>query len=232
MCIRDSINAEYMGFDWFLPLPFRLEMPMIQESLRRYILRPVVVAFLVLQAGWAGAQLPDKLPPAPDYRGEIRRTPDGRLMVLSEEAKLVRAADLPATMSVGPGQKISTLTEAARLAKDGEVIEIHAGDQERVEKKDKPEVPRREGKRTKTRYNSGMNKKKTGIQRGQRQKKIQRQQGKEGSQKDQKEKNKRKVRKRKEQKERRIRQKIKVRKKRSKLKSCLLYTSPSPRDQA
>ena len=117
-----------MGFDWFLPLPFRLEMPMIQESLRRYILRSSVVAFLVLQAGWAGAQLPDKLPPVPDYRGEIRRTPDGRLMVLSEEAKLVRAADLPATMSVGPGQRISTLTEAARLAKDGEVIEIHAGD--------------------------------------------------------------------------------------------------------
>lgn len=101
---------------------------MIQESLRRCIRRPIVVIFLVLQAGWVGAQLPDKLPPAPDYRGEIRRTPDGRLMVLSEEAKLVRAADLPATMSVGPGQKISTLTEAARLAKDGEVIEIHAGD--------------------------------------------------------------------------------------------------------
>lgn len=101
---------------------------MIQETLRRSILRAGIVTFLVFPAGWAGAQMPDKLPPAPDYRGEIRRTPDGRLMVLSEEAKLLRAADLPATMSVGPGEKITTLTEAARLAKDGEVIEIRPGD--------------------------------------------------------------------------------------------------------
>lgn len=101
---------------------------MIQETLRRSILRAGIVTFLVFPAGWAGAQMPDKLPPAPDYRGEIRRTPDGHLMVISEEAKLLRAADLPATMSVGPGEKITTLTEAARLAKDGEVIEIRPGD--------------------------------------------------------------------------------------------------------
>ncbi|MBS1131412.1 MAG: hypothetical protein H6R16_2414 [Proteobacteria bacterium] len=101
---------------------------MIQETLRLCILRAGIVTFLVFPAGWAGAQMPDKLPPAPDYRGEIRRTPDGRLMVISEEAKLLRAADLPATMSVGPGEKITTLTEAARLAKDGEVIEIRPGD--------------------------------------------------------------------------------------------------------
>lgn len=101
---------------------------MIREPLRRSILRAGVVTFLVLQAGWAGAQMPDKLPPAPDYRGEIRRTPDGRLMVVSEEAKQARSADLPATMSVGPGEKVTTLTEAARLAKDGEVVEIRPGD--------------------------------------------------------------------------------------------------------
>lgn len=101
---------------------------MIQEPLRRSILRAGVVTFLVLLAGWAGAQIPDKLPPAPDYRGEIRRTPDGRLMVVSEEAKQARSADLPATVSVGPGEKVTTLTEAARLAKDGEVVEIRPGD--------------------------------------------------------------------------------------------------------
>ena len=101
---------------------------MIKETLCRSLLRIGIVTFLVFQAGWAGAQIPDKLPPAPDYRGEIRRTPDGRLMAISEELKQLRAADLPATMSVGPGEKITTLTEAARLAKDGEVIEIRPGD--------------------------------------------------------------------------------------------------------
>ena len=101
---------------------------MIKETLCRSLLRIGIVTFIVFQAGWAGAQIPDKLPPAPDYRGEIRRTPDGRLMAISEELKQLRAADLPATMSVGPGEKITTLTEAARLAKDGEVIEIRPGD--------------------------------------------------------------------------------------------------------
>lgn len=77
-----------------------------------------------------GAQQPDSLPPTPDYRGEIRRGPDGRLMALPEvEARSQRMAAIkPATMIVGPGEKVATLTEAARLAKDGEVIEIKAGE--------------------------------------------------------------------------------------------------------
>jgi len=100
---------------------------MILDSTRRRC-RSCVVAFLLAQAGLAGAQLPDKLPSAPDYRGEIRRGPDGRLVTTTEDVVQRRAAELPATMVVGPGEKISSISEAARLAKDGEVIEIRPGE--------------------------------------------------------------------------------------------------------
>lgn len=86
-------------------------------------------AALLTAAAWA--QIPDKLPPQQDYFGEIRRSPDGKLIVIpaSEPAAKKRAADSvrKASMVVGPGEKISSLTEAARLARDGEVIEIRPG---------------------------------------------------------------------------------------------------------
>ncbi len=82
-------------------------------------------------AGNGVAQTPDKVPLTPDYRGDIRRGADGKLIVLSES---VQAGEKPAagevrkaTMVVGPGEKVATVSEAARLAKDGEVIEIRSG---------------------------------------------------------------------------------------------------------
>lgn len=99
---------------------------MMQEKIRRSV-RPFSVALLLaIQAGWALAQLPDKLPPAPDYLGEIRRTPDGKLKALAEVEK-AKAAAVAATMIVGPGERVASITEAARLAHDGEVIEIRPG---------------------------------------------------------------------------------------------------------
>src|SRR5574343_1655335 len=107
-------------------LPIRLEMFMTQETIRRSM-RPFSLALLLaIQAGWAMAQLPDKLPPAPDYLGEIRRTPDGKLKALAETEK-AKAATVAATMIVGPGERVATISEAARLARDGEVIEIRPG---------------------------------------------------------------------------------------------------------
>src|SRR5574343_1705821 len=107
-------------------LPIRLEMFMTQETIRRSM-RPFSLALLLaIQAGWALAQLPDKLPPAPDYLGEIRRTPDGKLKALAETEK-AKAATVAATMIVGPGERVATISEAARLARDGEVIEIRPG---------------------------------------------------------------------------------------------------------
>ena len=85
---------------------------------------------LAVLSGNGIAQTPDKLR-APDYLGEIRRGVDGKLMVLPES---VLAGEKPAagevrktTMVVGPGEKVATVSEASRLARDGEVIEIRSG---------------------------------------------------------------------------------------------------------
>lgn len=72
------------------------------------------------------AQATDGLPPAPDYRGEIRRGADGRLDAVPAAATHAQAP-ARASMVVGPGERISTITEAARQARDGEVIEIRPG---------------------------------------------------------------------------------------------------------
>jgi hypothetical protein len=108
----------------------RQEIPMIPENIRRRIRSLGLATFLVLPAGWAGAQIPDKLPPVPDYLGEIRRSPDGQLKAIAEKEAGGRSAESAAvaTMIVGPGEKVSSITEAAKLAQDGDVIEIRSGD--------------------------------------------------------------------------------------------------------
>ena len=84
-----------------------------------------------LLAGLAGlsplAGVADGLPPAPDYRGEIRRGADGRLDVVPAEAVPLPVGATAATMVVGPGERISSISEAARLARDGEIIDIRPG---------------------------------------------------------------------------------------------------------
>lgn len=101
---------------------------MIRERFRRS-LRPLGLIFLLaMPAGSVMAQITDNLPPEPAYLGEIRRSPDGQLKTVAADAKLAAIATKPATMVVGPGEKITTITEAARLAQDGEVIEIRPGD--------------------------------------------------------------------------------------------------------
>lgn len=74
-----------------------------------------------------GALAQASLPESSSYKGEVRRGPDGRLIVL-ESSSADRGAEKPATMIVGSQEKITTITEAAKLAKDGEVIEIRPGD--------------------------------------------------------------------------------------------------------
>lgn len=73
------------------------------------------------------AQQADTLPYAPEYTGEIRRGPDGRLRA---DKPAVRAGETarPATLVVGPNERIATITEAAKLARDGDVVEIRPGD--------------------------------------------------------------------------------------------------------
>lgn len=69
----------------------------------------------------------DHLPPTPDYLGEIRRGADGRLLARPEPLAESPGRRAAATLVVGPGEKVSTLTDAARLARDGEVIEVRPG---------------------------------------------------------------------------------------------------------
>ena len=88
----------------------------------------VCTLFLALLSASAVAQTLDNLPPQQGYLGEIRRSPDGRLVVVQEtELPATNQAHAKATMVVGSGEKITTITEAARQAKDGEVIEIRPG---------------------------------------------------------------------------------------------------------
>ena len=98
--------------------------PFITQTWRPFL----AIACLGVTAAVA-AQVGDQLPPAPDYLGEIRRAPDGRLQAMPETvaAAATARALAPATMIVGPGEKISSLSDAARQARDGEVIEIRPG---------------------------------------------------------------------------------------------------------
>ena len=84
-----------------------------------------------LLASPAFAQVTGSLPGHSDYIGEIRRGPDGKLLALPAAALAAEkrwGEVIPkATMVVGAGEKVATLTEAARLAKDGEVIEVRPG---------------------------------------------------------------------------------------------------------
>lgn len=93
--------------------------------MRRFRFAALPLVFLLL--GDAIAQTNDGLPPLQDYRGEIRRGPDGKLMVLPGSPLTQAASPMRATMRVGPGEAVSSVTEAARLARDGEVVEIRPG---------------------------------------------------------------------------------------------------------
>ena len=72
-------------------------------------------------------QAQENLPESSAYKGEIRRSADGKLIVLDSSPANGVAAK-PATMVVGSQEEITTVTEAAKFAKDGDVIEIRSGD--------------------------------------------------------------------------------------------------------
>lgn len=79
---------------------------------------------VILLAGNVSAQAQGSLPQTPDYRGEIRRGADGKLMVIPTPEP---AAQKPpaegasgATWVAGPGEKAGTMTEAAPVGRDGE----------------------------------------------------------------------------------------------------------------
>lgn len=99
------------------------------------MIRSVLACALLLAIlSGAGSQALESLPEAPAYKGEIRRASDGRLMLLEtpeavDPGREASERGAPAaTMRVGRGERITSITEAARRARDGEVIEIEPGE--------------------------------------------------------------------------------------------------------
>ena len=75
------------------------------------------------------AQAAPELPDSPAYRGEIRRSADGKLIAVEgKRAGDNRESLRPATLIVGPQEQVRTITEAAKAARDGDIIEILPGD--------------------------------------------------------------------------------------------------------
>jgi hypothetical protein len=106
--------------------------------LRKTIVRRaglVILVNLLLIGGAVQARV--SLPQSPDFRGEIRRGPDGRLVAVREppviETEQAEQSQAPAApkgvlLVVGPGERITTITEAVRQARDGDTVEIKPGE--------------------------------------------------------------------------------------------------------
>lgn len=77
----------------------------------------------------------DTLPGTAPYLGEIRRAPNGELIVAPAPQPTLDTPDVSVagktagrTIAVGPNARIRTIATAAALARDGDTIEIAAGD--------------------------------------------------------------------------------------------------------
>lgn len=69
------------------------------------------------------------MPPAAEYLGEIRRDAGGKLIAVPAPAAVPTPADSPTRIiRVGPSQPIRSISVAAAMARDGDTIEIDAGD--------------------------------------------------------------------------------------------------------
>ena len=85
------------------------------------LLSSIIASFSMLAHGSTS------LPESSVFKGEVRRSADGSLTTVESSAK-APSVGKAATLIVGPQEKITTVTEAARLAKDGDVVEIRSGD--------------------------------------------------------------------------------------------------------
>lgn len=91
-----------------------------------------LVAALVGVSVTSFAQPANPLPESSDYKGEIRRAPDGKLIAVEKNAPAATTGQTPvsapATLVVGPQERFRTITEAAKAARDGDVVEIRSGE--------------------------------------------------------------------------------------------------------
>ncbi|MDP2811890.1 MAG: right-handed parallel beta-helix repeat-containing protein [Rhodocyclaceae bacterium] len=73
----------------------------------------------------------DTLPPESSYIGKIRRNEHGQIVAMPEAAPIEKPANAgedARVIRVGPSQTVRSIATAAKLAKDGDTIEIEAGD--------------------------------------------------------------------------------------------------------
>jgi hypothetical protein len=75
----------------------------------------------------------ESIPPVSPYLGEIRRDSSGKLIAAPDKAPVADAAGQPASgaariLRVGPQQALRSIAVAAAQARDGDTVEIEAGD--------------------------------------------------------------------------------------------------------
>jgi len=91
-----------------------------------------ILACLALCLINPGLAAPPALPDAPTYRGEIRRGVDGTLTITPsasfDSASDETSASAPRTLRVGRFQPLTTIASAAKEARNGDTVEIEAGD--------------------------------------------------------------------------------------------------------
>lgn len=104
--------------------------------------RLLISTLLISQISVVYPATSESLPQAPEYRGEIRRGPDGKLTATLTEASVETsnssvaksqqfdpaASHEPQTLRVGRFQKLQTIAAAAKIARNGDTVEIEAGD--------------------------------------------------------------------------------------------------------
>ena len=90
----------------------------------------VATSIAMLSLSVAALPSTDKLPPAAEYRGEIRRDASGHLVAVPAATTAPEATASPGgrVLRVGPGQALHTIAAAAAMARDGDTVEIDAGD--------------------------------------------------------------------------------------------------------
>ncbi|MFB0936763.1 MAG: hypothetical protein QMB52_13390 [Propionivibrio sp.] len=89
----------------------------------------IAIGLLLCASAECQAQPVQGLPESPAYKGDIRRTPDGKLIAVEErQAGASTEATRLTTFAVGPGEKIRSITEAAKVARNGDVIDILPGE--------------------------------------------------------------------------------------------------------
>lgn len=87
-----------------------------------------ILALLALSGAWSACGA-DELPGTPQYLGEVRRDASGKLVTVPAPATAETAVKPSGRiLKVGPNQQIRLIATAAKLAQDGDTIEIEAGD--------------------------------------------------------------------------------------------------------